>query len=120
MTANWNDNLPIYLQLRDKAISMILDNALKEGDALPSVRKVAAEYRLNPITVSKAYQLLLEDGFVEKKRGLGMFVCEGAKERLLITERNNFLQREWPDIVARIHRLNLDVDDLIHQLSQQS
>ena len=91
MDPNWNDNQPIYRQLRDKVVAMILEDVLKDGDALPSVRNVAAEYRLNPLTVLKGYQELVDDDLVETKRGLGMFVTTGAKTRLLKNERQRFL-----------------------------
>lgn len=91
---------------------MILDGTLTEGDALPSVRTVASEFQLNPITVSKAYQSLADDGLVEKRRGLGMFICEGAQKQLLSTEREKFLQDEWPATLNRIHQLGLDIQDL--------
>lgn len=112
MQANWNDNQPIYRQLRDKVIASILDNELKEGDALPSVRQVSADFQLNPITVSKAYQELVDDSVVEKKRGVGMFIQQGAREKLLNQERQQFLTQEWPLIVERISRLGLKLSDL--------
>ncbi len=108
MTAGWNDNTPIYRQLKDKVIGMMLDGALKAGDALPSVRQVAAEYQLNPITVSRAYQELVDDNLVEKRRGIGMYVTEGASEKLLATERERFVREEWPAMLERIRRLGLD------------
>jgi GntR family transcriptional regulator len=109
MTIGWNDNAPIYRQLKDRVIGMMLDGALKAGDALPSVRQIAAEYQLNPITVSKAYQELVDDNLVEKRRGIGMYVTEGASEKLLASERERFLREEWPAMVERIRRLGLDV-----------
>ncbi|PWK49239.1 GntR family transcriptional regulator [Pleionea mediterranea] len=112
MQANWNDSQPIYRQLRDKVIASILDNELKEGDALPSVRQVSADFQLNPITVSKAYQELVDDSVVEKKRGVGMFIQQGAREKLLNQERQQFLTQEWPLIVERISRLGLKLSDL--------
>jgi GntR family transcriptional regulator len=113
MQTDWNDNQPIYRQLRDRVIALILDEVLHEGDALPSVRNVSAEYRVNPITVSKAYQTLVDDDLVEKKRGLGMFVQSGAKEMLLESEKKKFLETDWPDIVSRINRLGLSSKDLL-------
>lgn len=113
MQANWNDNQPIYRQLRDKVIASILDEELQDGDALPSVRQVSAEFQLNPITVSKAYQELVDDDVVEKRRGLGMFVQEGAKMKLLAKEREKFLTQEWPLILERIERLGLLAKDLL-------
>ena len=112
MDPNWNDNLPIYRQLRDRVVSMILEGVLKDGDALPSVRNVAAEYRLNPLTVLKGYQELVDENLVEKKRGLGMFVLAGARVVLLKDERRRFLEDEWPMVLERITRLGLSLQDL--------
>jgi GntR family transcriptional regulator len=114
MTVGWNDNAPIYRQLKEKVIGMMLDGALKAGDPLPSVRQIAAEYQLNPITVSKAYQELVDDNLVEKRRGIGMYVTEGASEKLLASERERFLREEWPAMLERIRRLGLQVDQLLH------
>ncbi|HEX6929745.1 MAG TPA: GntR family transcriptional regulator [Gammaproteobacteria bacterium] len=113
MDPNWNDNQPIYRQLRDKVVAMILEGALKDGDALPSVRSVAADYQLNPLTVMKGYQELVDENLVEKRRGLGMFVREGACKKLMFNERDRFLQEEWPLIVQTIQRLGLDPEDLL-------
>lgn len=113
MTITWNDNTPIYRQLRDRVVAMILDGVLNEGDALPSVRQVAADFQLNPITVSKAYQELVDEQLVEKRRGLGMYVNEGAREALLKNERERFLREEWPALYARLKRLGLDVERLV-------
>lgn len=113
MDPKWNEDQPIYRQLRDRVVAMILENVLRDGDALPSVRNVAAEYRLNPLTVLKGYQELVDEGLVEKKRGRGMFVNEGARTMLLKAERQRFLDTEWPAVVATIARLDLDVDDLL-------
>jgi GntR family transcriptional regulator len=112
MSAHWNDSQPIYWQLKERTVAMILDGTLAEGDALPSVRTVASEFQLNPITVSKSYQALVDDGLVEKRRGLGMFVCEGARRKLIDTERSKFLNEEWPAMLARIRQLGLSVEDL--------
>ena len=109
----WNDSQPIYRQLRDRVVALILDGVLKEGDPLPSVRNVATEYRLNPITVLKSYQELVEQEIVEKKRGLGMFVKAGARELLLKGERQKFLAEEWPRVAAKIQRLGLTRKELI-------
>ena len=100
MDPKWNEDLPIYRQLRDRVVAMILENVLGDGDALPSVRNVAAEYRLNPLTVLKGYQELVDEGLVEKKRGRGMFVTDGAHKRLLKDERLRFIEKEWPQIVV--------------------
>src|SRR5881392_371420 len=113
MDREWNDSQPIYRQLRDRVVAMILDGVLKAGDALPSVRQVAADYQLNPITVSKAYQELVDDNLVEKRRGIGMYVTEGASEKLLTSERERFVRDEWPAMVERIRRLGLDLEQLL-------
>jgi len=113
MSVTWNDNQPIYRQLKERVIAMMLDGALKPGDALPSVRQVAAEYQLNPLTVSRAYQELVDEALVEKRRGLGMYVTDGAPEKLLASERERFLSEEWPAVVERIQRLALDIERLL-------
>ena len=113
MTIGWNDNAPIYRQLKERVIGMMLDGVLKAGDALPSVRQIAAEYQLNPITVSKAYQELVDENLVEKRRGIGMYVTEGASEKLLASERERFLREEWPAMLERIRLLGLKVDQLL-------
>ena len=113
MATHWNDSQPIYWQLKERTLSMILDGTLKEGDALPSVRTVAAELQLNPITVSKSYQSLVDDGLVEKRRGLGMFVRDGAREQLIVSERDKFMSEEWPATLNRIEQLGLDVETLL-------
>ena len=119
MDPNWNDSQPIYRQLRDRVVEMILEGALGDGDALPSVRSVAAEYRLNPLTVLKGYQELVDEGLVEKKRGRGMFIRDGAKKSLLRGERELFVNEQWPSVVATIRRLGLDMDDLVRQAETQ-
>jgi DNA-binding transcriptional regulator YhcF (GntR family) len=113
MDREWNDSQPIYRQLRDRVIAMILDGVLKEGDPLPSVRTVAAEYRVNPLTVLKGYQQLVDDGLVETRRGLGMFINVGARSLLLQGERQKFLDEEWPRVHATIQRLGLKTDELL-------
>jgi GntR family transcriptional regulator len=118
MDPKWNEDLPIYRQLRDRVVAMILEGVLGDGDALPSVRNVAAEYRLNPLTVLKGYQELVDEGLVEKKRGRGMFVIDGAQQQLLKDERQRFIEKEWPQIFASIQRLGLDLATLFEQ--QQS
>lgn len=116
MTAiQWSDGAPIYRQLKDRVIAMMLDGLLKPGDALPSVRQVAAEYQLNPITVSRAYQELADESLVEKRRGLGMYVTEEAAKKLLTSERERFLSEEWPLVLERIQRLGLRMDELLKQ-----
>jgi GntR family transcriptional regulator len=114
MDREWNDNEPIYRQLRDRVINMILDGVLKEGDALPSVRNVAAEYRVNPLTVLKSYQELVDDQLVEKRRGLGMFVNAGARNLLMQGERQKFLKEQWPRVYATIQRLGLKAEELLN------
>ena len=112
MSREWDDGLPIYRQLRDRVVAMMLDGVLKEGDPLPSVRTVAAEYRVNPLTVLKAYQALTEEGLVEARRGRGMFINAGARALLLGAERRRFLEEEWPRLRATIARLGLRLDQL--------
>ena len=113
MDPKWNEDQPIYRQLRDRVVAMILEGVLGDGDALPSVRNVAAEYRLNPLTVLKGYQELVDEELVEKKRGRGMFVNEGARDQLLKDERQRFLDKEWPQVAATIERLGLDPSSLL-------
>jgi GntR family transcriptional regulator len=113
MVFEWNDYQPIYRQIRDRVVAMILDGVLKEGDPLPSVRNVAAEYRVNPLTVLKAYQQLVDEELVETRRGRGMFINDGARALLLRGEREKFLQDEWPRICANIQRLGLHTADLL-------
>lgn len=115
MDPNWNDSQPIYRQLRDRVVAMILEGVLKEGDPLPSVRNVAAEYQLNPLTVLKGYQQLVDEQLVEKRRGRGMFVSDGARRALLKDERQKFLEDEWPKVRATINRLGLDAGALLAQ-----
>ncbi|HNR92549.1 MAG TPA: GntR family transcriptional regulator [Dokdonella sp.] len=116
MSTTWNDNTPIYRQLRERVVAMILDGVLKQGDALPSVRQVAADFQINPITVSKAYQELVDENLVEKRRGLGMYVTEGARAALLKSERERFLNEEWPALYARLERMGLDLEALLDAL----
>jgi GntR family transcriptional regulator len=113
MSREWDEHLPIYRQLRDRVVHMILDGILKQDDPLPSVRTVAADYRLNPLTVLKAYQELADEQLVETRRGLGMFVKAGARDSLLKGEREKFLTEEWPRIAQRIQRLGVTQKELI-------
>jgi GntR family transcriptional regulator len=113
MDREWNDRQPIYRQLRDRVVAMILDGLLAEGEALPSVRSVAAECRVNPLTVLKSYQQLVDEGLVESRRGLGMFVTAGAHAKLLRAERETFLRDDWPRIRATIRRLGLQAEELL-------
>lgn len=118
MTAfQWSDGAPIYRQLKERVVAMMLDGVLKPGDALPSVRQVAAEYQLNPITVSRAYQELVDEALVEKRRGLGMYMTEGAAKKLLASERTRFLTEEWPLVLERIMRLGLSTEELLVPVS---
>src|SRR6185369_6528924 len=113
MDREWNDPRPIYRQLRDRVVAMILDGVLAEGDPLPSVRTVAAEYRVNPLTVLKSYQQLVDEGLVESRRGRGMFVNPGARALLMTAERQKFLSEEWPRIHANVRRLGLTLEELL-------
>lgn len=119
MAQAWRDDQPIYRQIRDRVLAAILDGSLKEGEPLPSVRQVALELQVNPLTVSKAYQELADEGLVERLRGLGMFVIEGARDQLGARERETFLSTEWPQVVARIRRLSLDPAALLAALSKE-
>jgi GntR family transcriptional regulator len=118
MDPKWNEDLPIYRQLRDRVVAMILEGVLGDGDALPSVRNVAAEYRLNPLTVLKGYQELVDEGLVEKKRGRGMFVTDGSRTQLLKDERARFLEKEWPLVRGTIKRLGLTATDLLKDIDE--
>jgi GntR family transcriptional regulator len=113
MSTHWNDSQPIYWQLKERTVAMILDGTLAEGEPLPSVRTVASEFQLNPITVSKSYQALVDEGLVEKRRGLGMFVREGALKSLVSSERDKFLNEEWPAMLSRIEQLGLSIEELL-------
>ena len=119
MNLEWNDNQPIYRQLRDRVVAMILEGALKEGDPLPSVRTVAAEYRVNHLTVLKGYQQLVDERLVESRRGLGMFINPGARKVLLQAERHKFLAEEWPRVHATILRLGLSAEQLLKSSSTE-
>ena len=113
MDREWSDGLPIYRQIRDRMAAMILDEVVAEGEPLPSVRTVAAEYRVNPLTVLKGFQELVDEGVLEARRGLGMFVNPGARARLMAGERGKFLGEEWPRIRETIERLGLTAEDLL-------
>lgn len=119
MEPQWREDKPIYVQLRERIIGMILDGSLAEGEALPSVRKVAAQFQLNPMTVMKSYQSLVDDGLVEKRRGLGMFCVEGARKRLQEQEKLRFITDEWPQIVNRIRQMDLSMSDLLQVLEKE-
>ena len=118
MSFQWNDKEPIYLQLKDQIKDMILSGDIAEGEALPSVRQVAIEYQVNPITVSKSYQILVDEELVEKKRGLGMFVQMGARHKLKANENEQFINEDWPKILTKIQHLNLDTTLLINSLKE--
>lgn len=120
MHGEWNESQPIYRQLRDRAVALILDGVLEEGDPLPSVRNVAAEVRVNPLTVLKAYQQMVDEQLVESRRGLGMFVRPGARARLLEGEREKFLSEQWPRIHETIQRLGLTPEELLDAAASQA
>jgi len=109
----WNDTQPIYRQIHERVIAMLLDGVLDDGQALPSVRTVASDYRVNPLTVLKAYQQLADDRLIEKRRGLGMYVADGARERVIVEGREQFLRSQWPSTVATIRRLGLSTAELL-------
>ena len=113
MHHDWHNNAPIYRQLKDRIVGMVLDGLLKPGEALPSVRQIAADFQLNPITVMRAYQELADATLVEKRRGIGMYVTDGAREKLLVSERERFLREEWPPLLERIQRLGMNVKELM-------
>ncbi|OGT72358.1 MAG: GntR family transcriptional regulator [Gammaproteobacteria bacterium RIFCSPLOWO2_02_FULL_56_15] len=118
MLHNWNDNQPIYLQLRERIVTQILEGKLKEGEAIPSVRQVATDYRINHLTVAKAYQELVTEGFLEKRRGLGMFVLKDAQKKLLKEERDRFMAEEFPELLRRIRRLGIEKEEIIRMIQQ--
>jgi GntR family transcriptional regulator len=120
MEEEWNDSQPIYRQLRDRAVALILDGVVAEGDPLPSVRHVAAEFRVNPLTVLKAYQQMVDEQLVESRRGRGMFVKPGARDLLLVGERQKFLSEQWPRIHETIQRLGLTPEELLDAASRPS
>jgi GntR family transcriptional regulator len=120
MDGEWNDTQPIYRQLRERVVAMILDGVINEGDALPSVRTVAAEYRINHLTVLKAYQQLVDEQLVEMKRGRGMFINVGARKLLLKAERKRFLTEQWPAILATMQRLGLTFEELLGRIEPKT
>ena len=115
---SWDEQTPIYLQLREVVVRRIVEGGLQEGAAVPSVRQVASEEQINPLTVSRAYQMLVDEGLLEKRRGVGMFVCQGAQSTALETERNKFIEEEWPKILTRLSTLKLDLQLLPAQEEQ--
>jgi GntR family transcriptional regulator len=116
MSQIWRDDQPIWRQIKERVLAAILDGSMKEGEPLPSVRQVALDMQVNPLTVSKAYQELADEGLVERRRGLGMFVIEGARKGLSLSERTAFLETQWPDIVIRIKRLGLSTEELLKDI----
>lgn len=118
MTSQWDADSPIYIQLYQQVVERIIDGNIKEGEALPSVRAVAAEYRLNPITISKAYQMLQDQNIVEKQRGKGLFVLSGAQKSVIEREREHFLSTKWPVVIKQISRLDLSVEQLLEPLKE--
>jgi GntR family transcriptional regulator len=116
MSTEWNDSEPIYRQLKARVVSMLLEGRIAPGGQLPSVRQIAADFQLNPITVSKAYQELVVDGLIEMRRGMGMFVTEGASKKLLNSERERFMQEEWPKTIERMEQLGIDPEQLIAKI----
>mgnify|MGYP002700191029 FL=1 len=119
MQANWNDDQPIYRQLRDKVIALIIDGGFAEGAAVPSVRQVSVDYSINHLTVSKAYQQLVDEGLLFKKRGVGMFVSDGAQETLVKRERVKFLQYELPEMILRMNQLGIGKEAITDFLEKQ-
>ena len=119
MSAQWDPDTPIYIQLYQQVVTRILDGYITEGEALPSVRKVAAQYQLNPITISKAYQMLQDEDIVEKKRGKGLFVKHGVQALILERERESFLNSQWPKIAEQINRLQLSATDLLAPIAEK-
>lgn len=107
------DTRPVYLRLRDEIAAAIIDGRYPEGEMLPSVRAFAAEQGANPLTVAKAYQQFQADGLIRVQRGVGMFVREGAAERLRAAEREHFLTQEWPQVRARMARLGIEPADVL-------
>lgn len=120
MQDHWNDDQPIYRQLRDKIVDLMLEGVFAEGDSVPSVRQVAAQYNINHLTVSKAYQELVDDGLLFKKRGVGMFVADGARDQLLTKQREKFVQEELPLMLAKAKQLGIPTRQLIKLITAQS
>ncbi len=118
MSYHWNDSQPIYLQLAEQIKDMILNGDVSAGEALPSVRQLAVDYQVNPITVSKSYQILVDEELVTKKRGLGMFVSDDAKDILQQLQRQDFIKHQWPQVLNKIEQLDIDIDTLIKSLEK--
>ncbi|HEY4933851.1 MAG TPA: GntR family transcriptional regulator [Terriglobales bacterium] len=117
--SDWDDNQPIYRQIRDFIVTTIMDGSLPEGEALASVRRLAAEFRVSPLTVLKSYQQLVSEGLVESRRGRGMFVIPGARQLALAAERERFLQEEWPRLLDTIERLGLNPEELLNRAPRE-
>lgn len=111
----WNNKQPIYLQLKDAVVTQILDGSIAEGEMIPSIRQISMEYQLNPLTVSKAYQILVDDGIIKKQRGIGMHVIVGARQKLLAYQKQFFLEKEWPLLKQKLARLQIDLKELIDE-----
>jgi GntR family transcriptional regulator len=118
MQDSWRDDQPIYRQLHERILGLILKGTIKEGEPIPSVRQVASDYQINHLTVAKAYQELVDTGMVEKRRGLGMFVLPGARQKAMASEREKFVQQELPQIVQRAHQLGMKEAELVEKISQ--
>lgn len=118
MSTDWNDSEPIYRQLKARVVTMLLEGLIAPGGQLPSVRQIAADFQLNPITVSRAYQELVDDGLIEMRRGMGMFVTEGAPQKLLANERERFMQLEWPRTLERMEQLGIDPEQLLSRIKK--
>lgn len=118
MSIEWNDNQPIYRQLRELVVERIMDGSFAEGEAVPSVRQVASDYQINHLTVAKAYQELVEDGLLEKRRGLGMFVIDGARGSLTSNEQQKFLADELPAFAERVQKLGMDFNVVAQKLRE--
>lgn len=116
---DWDDSQPIYRQLHDRIVALIIDGTFKEGEAIPSVRQVASEYRINHLTVSKAYQDLVDEDLLQKRRGLGMFVADGAQQQLLEKERKQFMETELPALLERMERLGISSETIIKLLNEK-
>jgi GntR family transcriptional regulator len=119
MSTDWNDSEPIYRQLKARVVTMLLEGLIAPGGQLPSVRQIAADFQLNPITVSRAYQELVDDGLIEMRRGMGMFVTEGAPQKLLTNERERFMQLEWPRTLERMEQLGIDPEQLLSKIKKR-
>ena len=116
--SQFNDSQPIFLQIRQRIVEMILKKSVAEGEALPSVRQIATDLSVNPLTVTKAHDGLVDIGVVESRRGMGMFVRDGAREKLLTHEREKFLHEDWPRVMSQIRALELDPASLLKEIDK--